>query len=113
MKILRFLEGFITQGILLPLISQAQHHGILIPKESLEANDLCDIAAWLKTPQGLLVIRQMQTERKLLKKAAVQCSARDIAFTRLLSQQQADLSSELKGIRIAELDPYNKRVKTG
>ncbi|UWU44404.1 putative coat protein [Gymnadenia amalgavirus 2] len=102
-KMLRFLESFINQGILLPLISQAEHYAIILAKVNLGALDLWRFVNWLKTTQGTAVIRKVQTERKLLKKSTVQRSARDISYSRLLNLEHVDLSAEVKEVQ-AEVD---------
>ncbi|DAZ91035.1 polyprotein [Ophrys amalgavirus 1] len=102
-KALRFLESFINQQILLPLISQAEHYAVLLAKASLDAQDLWRLVNWLKTSQGAAAIRKVQTERKLLKKSTTQRSAKDVAFMRLLSQENVDLAAATKEIQ-SEVD---------
>nr|ULN99164.1 RNA dependent RNA polymerase RdRp [Pterostylis amalgavirus 1] len=95
-KVFRYLDGYLNQGILLALLTQAEVHGILNSKAALEPKDLVELYEWLRTDEGVTATRKVQTERKLLKSAGDQYTAREVAFSRLLEQQKIDYSISLK-----------------
>ncbi|ULN99161.1 RNA dependent RNA polymerase RdRp [Pterostylis amalgavirus 1] len=95
-KVFRYLDGYLNQGILLALLTQAEVHGILSSKAALEPKDLVELYEWLRSDEGVIATRKVQTERKLLKSVGDKYTAREVAYSRLLEQQKIDYSVFLK-----------------